>query len=69
MKTLQEIVNESNINESGEKFNDSLKSHKEVYNKLLKWYDKATRYMNKDEVISCLEYAIDHWKNDDFDEL
>lgn len=69
MKTIKDIVNEININESKDKFNDSIKSHKEVYNKLLKWYDKATRYMNKDEAISCLRYAIDHWKNDDFDEL
>lgn len=66
MKSLEEFVNES----SKDEFNEHIKSHQQCYNKLLKWYDSCVgKYMNKDEAISCMKYAITQWENDNFDDM
>ena len=71
MKSLQEFVKGADyINENKDEFNPNLSSHAKIYNQLLKWYDKAiARYMNKDEDISCMKYAIEQWENDNFDDI
>ena len=66
MKSLNDFVNES----SKDEFNPNNVQQKDFYNELLSWYDKCTaRYMNKDEVISCLKYAIEQWEKDNFENL
>ena len=73
MKSLQEFVNEADyIKDKDGKytFNPNLSSHAKIYNQLIKWYDKAiARYMNKDEAISCMKYAVEQWENDKFDDI
>lgn len=72
MKSLKEIVEESKqsqVNESGNKFNQNISSHAKNYNSLLKWYDKCIKTMDKDEVIDLLKHAIDWWTNNNFDTI
>lgn len=69
MKTIQEYI-DNPINEStGDKFEPNIGSHAKCYNNLLKWYDKCLKTMNKEEIISLMEYAVDQWKNDNFDDI
>lgn len=71
MKSINSLIEKSYIKEGNkDEFNPNLSSHAKIYNQLLKWYDKAiTRYMNKDEAISCIKYAIKQWENDNFDDI
>lgn len=69
MKSINDYAHR--VNESSEnKFNPNLKSHAKCYNNLLKWYDKCIDGpMDRDEAISCMEYAIEQWKNGNFDDI
>lgn len=71
MKRLQEFIESADyIKENKDEFNPNLASHAKIYNQLLKWYDKAiARYMNQDEAISCMKYAIEQWENGNFDDI
>lgn len=71
MRTLKDFINEQKIvtESTGDNFVPNLSSHAKCYNNLLKWYDKCITKMNKDEVISLLEYAVEQWKHDNFDTI
>lgn len=66
MKSLNEFISES----AKDEFNPNDSHQAALYNDLMSWYDKCIeRYMNKDEVISCLKYAIENWEKDNFENL
>ena len=62
MKHITELINEA------DEFNLSFRSHKDVYNSFIKWYDKYIgRKMNKEEMIDMLKTIINEIENDDLD--
>lgn len=63
MRDLKDLLQES------AEFNPSFSSHKKVWNDLVKWYDKAIRYMTSDEVADLLQTAIQDIKDASFDEI
>lgn len=62
MKGLKEYINE------GSEFNPSLSSHKNVWNNLVKWFDKSLKYMDKYELLDLLRAAVIDVENDDLTE-
>ena len=61
MKSIQEYIMES------DEWNPSLTSHKNAYNKFVKFYDSLLKYMNKEEILSMLNMAIIDIKTDQLD--
>ena len=60
MKHITELINEA------DEFNLSFRSHKDVYNSFIKWYDKYIgRKMNKEEMIDMLKTIINEIENND----
>ena len=57
MKGLTEFINES-------EWNPSLTSHKNAYNKFVKFYDGLLKHMNKEEIIDMLKGAIKEIEDD-----
>ena len=47
----------------------SLKPHTEIWNSLVKWYDKAIKRTNMHEVADLLRTAADEIDNASFDEM
>lgn len=47
----------------------SLKSHTEIWNSLVKWYDKAIKRTNMHEIADLLRTAADEIDNASFDEM
>ena len=45
MKSIQEYIMES------DEWNPSLTSHKNAYNKFVKFYDSLLKHMNKEEIL------------------
>ncbi len=63
MKGLNEFIIE------GEEWNPSLNSHKEVWNSLVKWYDKAIKKLDSHIITDMLEQAAKDMRDDCFDVL
>ena len=77
MKDLHEYIAKTPcpINEKQAITNDklakirSLKSHTEIWNSLVKWYDKAIKRTNMHEIADLLRTAADEIDNASFDEM
>lgn len=77
MKNLSEYITKTprSVNEKQAITNDklakiaSLKSHTEIWNSLVKWYDKAIKRTNIHEIADLLRTAADEIDNASFDEM
>ena len=61
MKSIQEYIMES------DEWNPSLTSHKNAYNKFVKFYDSLLKHMNKEEILCMLNMAIKDVETDQLD--
>ena len=62
MKNLTDFINES-------EWNPSLTSHKNAYNKFVKFYDGLLKHMNKEEILDMLKEAIKEIEDDSLDTI
>ena len=75
MKDLREYITNASVNEKQAITNDklakiaSLKSHTEIWNSLVKWYDKAIKRTNMREIAELLRTAADEIDNASFDKM
>ena len=75
MKNVTSFDEYSQLNEKQAITNDklakirSLKSHTELWNSLVKWYDKAINRANMYEIADLLRTAADEIDNTTFDEM
>jgi hypothetical protein len=75
MKNITNFDEYSQLNEKQSITNEnlakirSLKSHTEIWNSLVKWYDKAINRTNMHEIAILLRTAADEIDNASFDEM
>lgn len=75
MKNVTSFDEYSQINEKQAITNDKLakiasfKSHTEIWNSLVKWYDKAIKRTNMHEIADLLRTAASEIDNASFDEM
>lgn len=75
MKNVTSFDEYNQINEKQTITNDklakiaSLKSHTEIWNSLVKWYDKAINRANMNEIADLLRTAASEIDNASFDEI
>ena len=63
MKDLKTYITESS------EWNPSLTSHKNAYNKFVKFYDSLLSHMNKEEILDMLKGAIKEIEDDSLDTI
>lgn len=63
MKDLEQFILE------GDEWNPSLTSHKNAYNKFVKFYDGLLKHMNKEEILDMLKGAIKEIEDDSLDTI
>ena len=61
MKDLEQFIAEN------AEWNPSLTSHKNTYNKFVKFYDGCLKHMNKEEILDMLRHAIKEIEDDSLD--
>ena len=61
MKDLKDFIMEA------DEWNPSLTSHKNAYNKFVKFYDACLKHMNKEEILDMLRNAIKEIEDDSLD--
>lgn len=57
------------FNNESDKWNSSLKSHKDTYNSFIDWYDKQLKHMKKEELFDMLNNVIKKIESDSLDKM
>lgn len=57
------------ILESYDEWNPSLNSHKQAYNRFVKFYDSLLKHMNKEEILDMLKTAVKDIETDNLDTI